>query len=212
MTKGSKVHEIEGNKLISEVLTSERDVLAAKQLLHQVYVHELGWKISVENPSNLRTLNVDGLPHLEDKFEQEAIWLGIKSGSRVVGILRVLLPKTGRFEIEEYKALPDFLKTDGKSCEINRLALDSSFGDERVFPLLLEKTFLHCISRGFKYLFTSIQFPQPGDFFLSLGMKKVEGGDFKYTDFDPHPVSILYFDLSDKLRNEKTINFLSSLT
>jgi hypothetical protein len=44
-----------------------------------------------------------------------------------------------------------------------------------------------------------------------MGMTRIPNSDFKYTDSEPAPVSLVYFNVSDKIAYEKAVSLLQTM-
>lgn len=190
-------------------LTTQIELLEAKHLLYQVYIEEQQWKVPLDNPSNLRIIRAGQFAYLQDKFDSVANWFGLFHHDRLIGCIRNLRRLNGKFELENYHSIPDFLKHEPKVVETNRLAIRDGYrGTEAVF-LLSALAMEHEINLGMVSSFATAPFPGTGYLYIrKLGFTKVASPPFKYHPKDEGTVHLMHLDLSNTIKMKQLITNL----
>ena len=118
------------------VLQDPKEILQARQVLHKVYMEELGWNPAPDNPSGLHVQQLaSGDKMLCDHFDDDAVWIGTYKGQELAGVSRTLTRenKLGKLDVELYdssKKLSNILKLKEPCLEIQRLATLKQYREE----------------------------------------------------------------------------------
>ncbi len=188
---------INKTKFISKLLKDKHEIKMAQKLVYQVFVEEIGWIPQRDNPSGIKFIDEQDCKLFVDDFDNEANWFGSFNNQELIGFWRFCEPKNGKFELENYHPIPEFLKTS-KSLEVTRLAIHPKYRKMSRVMLNLTQTSYKYLCQSFDYTFAAVEFPNPGNLYLKLGFKKVNIKPFKYSSFDKNVVQLIYLDFKDE--------------
>ena len=188
----------------ARILTDEREIIEAQKLAYDVLVKEQQWKIKVDNPSGLH-LKYSRLGYLlVDRYDIVATWLGVFQQNRCLGCLRTTSRLNGKFELEHYYGLLDFLKQDKLSIEVNRLAIRKAYQRSIVILMLFKLLYQRLLERG-GYAWGTSFWPNPGQLYVKkLGLTRNKT-PFRYYPDDPEEVYIYYINGYDRIKLEENI-------
>jgi hypothetical protein len=173
------------------------EIKMAQRLVHQVFVGEMKWMPEHDNPSGIQFTVDEAEPRFVDDFDCVATWFGTFDQETLVACWRFCSPKNEDFELERYHPIPTFLKT-AKSLEVTRLAIHPDYRTKsRVLFDLVQQTYQQ-LYQHFDYVFAAVSFPDPGNLYLKIGLKKAAFSPFKYSPSDRQEVSLIYLDFADK--------------
>lgn len=179
----------------TKVLSSPEEISEVKRLLYLIYIKELGWQFSVNNPSGLIILHEGRHKYLHDKFDSVSTWFGVYHHNTLVGCIRSIRRIDGAFELEQYHALPEFLNHDSDVVETNRLAILPEYRGTNAIYLLSAFAIEYEYNRGVRYSFTTAPLPGIGFFYIrKLGYQRVKLPPFKYHPSDENTVTLMYLD------------------
>ncbi|WP_143467789.1 N-acyl amino acid synthase FeeM domain-containing protein [Leptolyngbya ohadii] len=181
----------------SKPLESDHEIRIAQRLVYRVFVNEMGWIPPADNPSGIQFVEDQAAPRFVDHFDQTALWFGTFYHQKLIACWRFCQPLDGKFELEHYQPLPNFLKAS-RSLEVTRLVIDPSHRKRsRGLLHLAQTTYRHLCDR-FDYTFAAVEFPHPGDLYLKLGSKQADVKPFKYSPLDPNEVQLIVLDLKNR--------------
>lgn len=181
----------------SKPLENDHEIKIAQRLVYQVFANEIGWAPDQANLSGIRFVNDSAGTLFVDDFDDVATWFGTFHNQELIACWRFCEPQNGKFELEHYHAIPDFLKV-ARSLEVTRLVIHSKYRNRsRVMLDLTQTTYKHLWYR-FDYTFAAVEFPNPGNLYLKLGLKQVDVKPFKYSPWDKNEVQLIVFDFKDK--------------
>lgn len=185
------------SNIYSKPLEGDREIRMAQRLIYEVFVDEIGWVPNQVNPSGIRFVNDSEGTLFADDFDDVATWFGTFQNQELIACWRFCEPKNGKFELEHYHPLPDFLKA-AKSLEVTRLVIQPKYRNRsRVMLDLTQTTYKH-LGHRFDYIFAAVEFPNPGNLYLKLGMKQIAVKPFKYSPWDRNEVQLIVLDLKDR--------------
>ncbi|UIE39638.1 GNAT family N-acyltransferase [Leptodesmis sichuanensis] len=197
MIKQQLVAQQNSSRFYSRPLQIEQHIKLAQRLVHQVFVEEMGWIPDPLNPSGIRCVD-DRLGKLfVDDFDEAAIWFGTFHHGHLIACWRFCPPRNGKFELEHYHPIPDFLKTSA-SLEVTRLVIYPQYRQRSRVLLNLAQTTHQHLRDQFNYVFAAVEFPHPGNLYLKLGLKRAGVSPFKYSPVDQNEVEIVVLDLQDR--------------
>lgn len=182
---------------INRFLESDEEIRMAQRLIYQVYVEEIGWIPEQENPSRIHFQSWQGKMLFMDDFDRNALWFGTFHYDELIACWRFCPPQQGKFELELYHPVPNFLKASN-SLEVNRLAIHRNYRNRsRIIYGLIREAY-ETLYQDFDYTFAAVTFPNPGDLYLKIGLKKLNVPSFKYSPSDPQEVSLICLDFKDQ--------------
>lgn len=181
---------------ISRALTQEEFPLA-QRLVYQVFVEEMGWVPEVNNPSGIRFGTWQNDLIFVDDYDSASQWFGTFHYDRLIACWRFCTPLDDRFELERYHAIPALLK-QSNNLEVTRLVIHPRYRHTSRILLHLARSTYQQICQTFDYVLTAVAFPDPGNLYLKLGLKKLDLPSFKYSPSDVSEVSLITLDLKDK--------------
>jgi hypothetical protein len=184
-------------KFISKPLKDKHEIKMAQKLVYQVFVEEMGWIPQMDNPSGIKFIDEQDCKLFLDDFDNEANWFGSFHNQELIACWRFCEPKNGKFELENYHPIPEFLKTS-KSLEVTRLAIHQKYRKTSRVMLNLTQTSYKYLCHSFDYTFAAVEFPNPGNLYLKLGLRKVDIKPFKYSYLDKNVVQLIYLDFKDQ--------------
>jgi len=185
-------------KIISRLLKGEHEVRMAQKLVYQVFVEEMDWIPTKDNPSLIRFIeDNDGSKLFVDDFDDVAMWFGSFYNQKLIACWRFCEQKNGKFELERYHAIPEFIRTS-KNLEVTRLVVHPEYRKRLRVLLDLSQTAHKYLGQRFDHTFAAVQFPYPGNVYLKLGLKKANSKPFKYSYLDKNEVELIFMDFKDK--------------
>ncbi len=154
----------------------KHEVDSASTLLYDVYVDNMEWGFSPNNPSHLRVETQNNKKILVDKLTETAIWFGAFDSQVLVGCIRLSrVDEYNKFDLEYYpssKVVNSYMPPDKTKCmDVSKLAVHVAYSDKaNVIQRLFSVVFKYCISNQcsiiivtheayLKSLFTLINFP-----------------------------------------------------
>lgn len=186
----------QSSALISMPLQGEQ-IKLAQRLIYQTFIEEIGWIPDRDNPSGIQVIHQQNDRYFVDAYDQVARWFGTFHRDRLIACWRFCAPLDGKFELEHYHPIPEFLKTS-RSLEITRLVVHPQYRTRsRVMLHLTQATYQH-LCPDYDYTFAAVEFPYPGDLYLKLGAKKLTVPPFKYSPTDRNTVEMIALDFQDK--------------
>ena len=180
-------------------LASSDLVDEASALLYKVYIEQMKWQFSPNNPSQLRIETHNNRHLLVDRFTSKAIWFGVFDDNQLISCARLCgVDENYQLELEGYSSSqPVFQRIsqeEKKSCfEITKVATHPDYMGKGIIKLLFLALFnyceetqhsaIACTNNGYlKALFKKIELPL-----------KIESA-FKYEPQDPTPVNFYFAD------------------
>ncbi len=155
----------------------------AQHLLYEVYIKELGWKLTPNN--KIGACCEDN--RLRDAFENTAIWFGAYYKNKLIGCLRVI-PNAA--EVSRYLAL----SIKPNSVETNRMCIAKEHRRSLVIALMTLKGFFYCIKNGYTTVYGTVA-PKTVGRLLRLGWQRT-GIEFKYEVSDPETCVLLSLSIT----------------
>ncbi|MEZ4872092.1 MAG: hypothetical protein R2827_07575 [Bdellovibrionales bacterium] len=190
--------------MIARVLESESDIDNALGLLYDVYVKEMNWNPSDGNASGYRIVD----NKLYDNFVERSTYFGVYEGDKIISTGRVIHPGNTPVEIGQY--LPNHSVLQGKTAELNRVAIPRKYFESIAPILLFESIFSWCFENlDAQNLVTTVGYPNPGQLFEKLGFEKASDA-FRYGPTDLGDV-YLYSLLNNQTNLMKVLNMLENL-
>ena len=181
----------------AKILADEGEIIEAKKLAYEVLVEELKWEIKPDNPSGLYVKELPEGKVLWDNYDTVASWLGVFEGNTLVGCLRICRRLNGKFELESYHELLDFIKEDELAVEATRLAIRKGYRRSGAILILIRLLFQILLENG-GYLLATGFFPHPGKLYVNkFGLTRHEV-PFRYYPDDPQEVYLYYLDGGDR--------------
>lgn len=181
----------------ARILTDEGEIIEAKKLAYEVLVEELKWEIKPDNPSGLYVKELPEGKVLWDEYDAVATWLGVFEENTLVGCLRICRRLNGKFELELYRELLDFIREDELAMECTRFSFSKRYRRSGAILILVRLVFKIFLENG-GYLFTTGFFPHPGKLYVNkFGLTRHET-PFSYYPDDPQEVYLYYFNGYDR--------------
>ena len=199
MSNAYTFSEAQKNKsaLQSKALKTDREIKNAQRLIYQVFVKEMGWIPDPANFSGIRFVGDAEGKRFVDDFDPVATWFGTFHNQELIACWRFCEPLDGKFELEHYHPIPEFLKA-AKSLEITRLVIHPQYRSRSRVMLHLTQTAYKHLCDQFDYTFAAVGFPYPGNLYLKLGAKQADVKPFKYSPLDKNEVQLIVLDFKDK--------------
>lgn len=204
-----------------KILTSESDIIRAKELLYSVYVEGLGWEPwRASNKSNIHIEDGINGRILADDFDHKALVFGAFHNGALKARVRIITGSPENIELCRYTNIRNVVEWP-ELAEINRLACAANTAT----PALLYSLMSACLGYQKKRKVTSITATS------NKSLKKVYGSmgcialkQFKYEHFDECLSTLFVVDQPDtaltylnkrlnrfELRNQKTLSENTSL-
>ena len=194
------------SRLTARALETQEEIDEARILLHEVYMDEMKWTPDPKNPSKLRTEFLKNQSLLVDAFDSISFWIGIFDGNKLIATHRHSPKLDGKIELEHYREMPEFLLT-GKSIEMNRLAIHRDYRkNSPAFLMIVAADYEFLGGKLYDFAFSTAEFPNPGEMYCKVGMKRADINPFKYSDADPNEVSLIYFDFRNREEMDRYIS------
>ena len=183
----------------ARVLTQEQEIIAAQKLAYEVQVEELQWQLQPDNPSGLHIKELPQGKILCDDYDTVATWLGVFQQDTLVGCQRNCRRLNGKFELERYHELLDFIQKDELAWETTRLSIKKSYRRTTAILILYRLLYQILLKTG-GYLFGAAPFPNPGKLYINkFGITRHEI-PFRYHPEDPQEVYLYYINGYDQLK------------
>src|SRR4030042_3893704 len=176
---------------IKELVTLD-EITCAKNLLYNIYIEEFNWNLPSSNPSELKIENYKNIKILMDKYDEISKWFGVFIEDKLVACCKFCQRLNGKFEIELYQNIPEFILNDSNAVEINKLVIKKEFRGK--FLLFHLAKFLYAtLLNKYSIIFTAAVFPVPGLLYTqNLGFKKADLDPFKYIKEQNDYVNLLF--------------------
>jgi hypothetical protein len=116
--------------IVSRLLESKHEIETAQRLIYQVFVEEMQWIPDIENPSGIRFFEDQKGKRFVDYFDENAIWFGTFHHQTLIACWRFCEPRNGKFELEHYHPIPNFLKAS-KSLKLHDLLFIQNIVENR---------------------------------------------------------------------------------
>ncbi|MBN2545070.1 MAG: hypothetical protein JXB50_04675 [Spirochaetes bacterium] len=176
---------------IKELVKSD-DIILAKNLLYNIYIDEFNWNFPNPNPSGLKIEKNENINIIVDKFDEISNWIGVFIEKKIAACCKFCQRLNGKFELELYQNIPDFILKDPNAVEINKLVIKKEFRGK--FLLLNIAKFLYTnFMNSYSTIFTTAVFPMPGLLYTqNLGFKKTDLDPFKYIKEQKDYVNLLF--------------------
>ncbi|NEP87347.1 MAG: hypothetical protein F6K18_11205 [Okeania sp. SIO2C2] len=190
----------------ARILTNEQEIIEAKKLAYEVLVKEQQWEIKPDNPSGLQIKYLpQGGKVLWDNYDTVATWLGVFQENTLVGSQRICRRLNGKFELECYHELLDFIREDDLAIESTRFVFAKQYRRSVAVLFLLKLLFQILLENG-GYLLTTGFFPNPGKLYVNkFGLTRHEI-PFRYYPDDPEEVYLYYINGYDRPYISKMIS------
>lgn len=189
----------------ARILTDEQEIIEAKKLAYEVLVKEQKWEIKPDNPSGLHIKNLPQGKLLWDDYDTVATRLGVFQENILVGSLRICRRLDGKFELECYHELLDFIREDHLGMEITRLAVAKQYR-QSVAALMLFLLLYQIFLENGGYLFGTGFFPHPGKLYVNKFGATRHEIPFRYYSDDPQEVYLYYINGYDRPYISKMIS------
>ncbi|MDY7003901.1 MAG: hypothetical protein SWX82_08065 [Cyanobacteriota bacterium] len=194
----------------ARILTDEQEIIEAKKLAYEVLVKEQKWEIKPDNPSGLHIKNLPQGKVLWDNYDTVATRLGVFQENTLVGSQRICRRLNGKFELECYHELLDFIREDDLAIESTRFVFAKQYRQSVAVLILLRLLFQILLENG-GYLFTTGFFPNPGKLYVNkFGFTRHEI-PFRYYPDDPQEVYLYYINGYDRPYISKMISQFESI-
>lgn len=184
----------------ARLLNSLKEVNLARRLIYQDYFIGRNW-FPVNNLSGIRIENIEKEKIFADDFDKTAIWFGAFLENEIVGCCRLCKRINGKFELERYHYLPEYISKDLRVKELNRYATHQSFTDNPVI-------FFHLINVVVEYSLNSeIAFFSTTGInsitrYMDAGFEKCDVPKFKFSDSDSNFVNLVFMPNDHKKKKE----------
>ena len=189
----------------ARVLTDKQEIIEAKKLAYEVLVKEQKWEIKPNNPSGLHIKDFPEGKVLWDDYDTVATWLGVFQENILVGSLRICRRLNGKFELEHYHSLLDFIQKDELAVEVTRLAVEKNYRFSVVVLLLFRLMYKNLLEKG-GYAWGTAPWPNPGKLHVrKFGLTRHEI-PFRYYPDDPQEVYLYYLNGYDRPYLRKMIS------
>ncbi len=168
----------------ARVLTDKQEIIEAKKLAYEVLVKEQKWEIKPDNPSGLHIKELPQGKVLWDDYDTVATWLGVFQENTLVGSQRICRRLNGKFELECYHELLDFIREDDLAMETTRFVLVKQYR-QSVAALMLFRLLYQIFLENGGYLFGTGFFPNPGKLYVNKFGGTRHEIPFRYYPDDP---------------------------
>lgn len=137
-----------------------------KKLAYEFRIAELKFEIQADNSSGLHVQNLPEGKVLCDDYDTVATWLGVFDGNTLACSTRICRRLNGKFELECYRELLDFIKEDELAMQVTRLVVRKKYRGSRAILMLFKLLFQIFWENG-GYLFATSVFPNPGKLYVN---------------------------------------------
>ncbi|NEP78792.1 MAG: GNAT family N-acetyltransferase [Okeania sp. SIO3B3] len=189
----------------ARILTDEQEIIEAKKLAYEVLVKEQKWEIKPDNPSGLHIKDLPQGKVLWDDYDTVATRLGVFEENTLVGCLRICGRLNGKFELEHYHSLLDFIHKDELAVEITRIAVWKKYRFSMVILLLFRLTYESLLEKG-GYAWGTGFWPNPGKLYVNKFGATRHEIPFRYYSDDPQEVYLYYINGYDRPYISKMIS------
>ncbi len=194
--------------MITRQLVTAKQINLAKTLLYRVYVEKMRWNIKPGNPSNIRPVESEFGTMLEDSFVDRSQWFGIEHDGILMGVCRIM--HSPNVELEQFTSLPAGIK-QSNFVELNRVAIEPGEGAERYMLKMIYDVVRYCDDNNFDKIVMGVNFPNPGENYVKLGLQKVEEGSFRYDEAEMNQSHVAFFDLKDNTTKQRFFSICEQL-
>jgi putative hemolysin len=196
----------------AKILNTPNEILEAQMLAYQVLVKEQNWEIKSGNPSNLHICKGSNGNKICDIYDVVSTWFGVFDNERLVACHRLSRRLNGKFEMELYHELPEFIRMDPNAVELNRLSVHKDYRKTLAFSMLTLAEYSYALENNYTYCFFSSYYPTPGKIFSERFGFSIIPSPFRYFHDDPQEVYLFYINFKDipymkNLMSRKTIHF-----
>ena len=171
----------------------------ASALLYEVYIKQLGWQFSPDNPSQIRVEIKNNRHILIDRFTDSSVWFGAFDSSTIIGCIRLVRADgNNKLEIEGYKSshvIQKYLPDNKDYCvELSKAAILKRPGKlrARIRDIMLV-AFQYCQENGYSISISPTNNPIRR-ILDEIGCPLIKPDAFKYEPHDPSPVSLYFAD------------------
>lgn len=186
-------------------MTDETEIIEAKKLAYEFVVAELKCEIKADNPCGLHVKNLPEGKVLCDDYDTVATWLGVFEENTLVGCMRICRRLNGKFELECYHELLDFIKEDELAMEATRLVVRKKYRGSWAILILVRTLFQILLENG-GYLFATGVFPNPGKLYANkFGLTRHEAA-FRHYVNDQQEFYLYYFNGYDRPKLREKIS------
>ena len=145
--------------LFVRILSDYDAVNAARRLLYEVYISEMGWDFRSDSPTGFRIDKDDqNKPILCDTFDDSSVWFGAYKGDSLIGVTRAVQRNNslGKLDLELYPAsqLPSMKrilhpKANQPLVEVQRGAVAKEYRNTQpsIIQLLLHSAFSYALEK-----------------------------------------------------------------
>lgn len=192
----------QNNNYIFKVINPSNKITiqSIKTILYKVYVEDMGWVITEDNPSGLTIIQRDGCPlTLTDDYESHEQWLAMIDGEEIVAAVR-LTSKDNKdlYEMQRYyrSSILDNcinqLSAKSKTCEMSRLVINPRYEASEVTPFFLSNFLQYLREKNIFIFFACSDWVFPHEQLQLLGFKMLDGESFRYSENDPQEAQVFY--------------------
>lgn len=199
--------------MIARQLTDEAELRLVRRLLHDVYIHELGWVVPQPNPSGIQT-STDHAGNVEfrDRFESNAVVFGVFEEEDLIGTIRLMKPFEGKLELENYRKIPQkLIGNNPRKYEVNRMAIRKQWQNSVALVHLLRAVGEYLAHSDCEILFAALAEPEPANFCLKLGFLQSESDVFRYHSSEKSHVRLHHLDCRNRQSVERIISLCTRI-
>lgn len=176
------------NEFMVRIIQGESEKDEARELLHQIYVNEMGWKPwKGNNKSLIDVKNGINGKILTDYFDDYSSIVGVFKNGELVGRMRAIEGGPKSLEISRYTDLTKILPNENL-VEFNRLAISSKTNKALALFHILFYCVNFCLEKE-RLAVVATSFPPFEGVFKSIAFNKIS--EFYYEPSDLHPSSLL---------------------
>jgi hypothetical protein len=182
------------------ILILPDEINLARKLVYQDYFINREW-FPTNNLSNLRIAQIENATIFTDDYDKVAIWLGAFLEGEIIGCCRLCKKINGKFELELYHYLPEYIKQDAQTNEINRYATHQNFiGNPLIFVKLMKFAVEYALQSGISIFSTTGV--NSVEIHTDIGFEQCEVPPFKFSESDTNSVYLVYMPNNVKKKKE----------
>jgi len=182
------------------LLTSLNEINLARKLIYQDYFIGRNW-FPTNNLSGLRIEKTENEKIFVDDYDNVATWFGVFHDDEIIGCCRLCKRINGKFELERYHYLPEYIRQDLHANEFNRYATHQNFTDSPVIFFQLIKFMAEYSLESESSIFSTTGINSITRY-TDVGFEKCDVPKFKFSDSDSNFVHLVFMPNDYKKKKE----------
>lgn len=193
------------------LLTTSSEINLARKLIYQDYFVGRNW-FPKNNPSGLRIERVENDKIFADDYDKIATWFGAFLESEIIGCCRLSKRINGKFELERYHYLPEYIRQDPYASEFNRYATHRKLINNPVFFFQVIKFVVEYSLEKELSIFSTTGINSITRY-TDVGFEQCDAPTFKFSDSDSNSVHLVFMPNDSKRKRdiiERCISIIES--